>query len=146
MLTVSNGTYSGNSLYTLSVSGLAAKNSGTAWTAVSDGRLKNIVGKIDGLSIVNKLKPIKYTWNDLGLKKQGLNDSSIKFGFIAQDVQKIVPEWVIEDSEGYLALNMDGEISVVVSAIQEQQKQIEILKEENIELHKEIEEIILKLG
>jgi len=50
--------------------------------------------------------------------------SSKTLGFIADEVQKIFPELVKTDSKGISAINYDGMIPVLVSAIQAQQKQI----------------------
>ena len=51
-------------------------------------------------------------------------DTSLHFGFIAQDLQKLFPNLVIED-QGFLAVNYVGLIPVLVDAIQEQQKTLE---------------------
>ena len=52
-------------------------------------------------------------------------DNSLHFGFIAQDLQKLFPNLVIEDEQGFLAVNYVGLIPVLVDAIQEQQKTLE---------------------
>ena len=49
----------------------------------------------------------------------------LHFGFIAQDLQKLFPNLVIEDEQGFLAVNYVSLIPVLVGAIQEQQKILE---------------------
>ena len=75
----------------------------------------------------------------------------IKLGLIAQDVQVIINEAVYEDEEGetdLLGINYSDFIPVLIKGIQEQQDQIEeqqsdilILKENNEDLKKQIQEL-----
>lgn len=51
-----------------------------------------------------------------------------RLGFIAQDVQKIFPELVEQDSAGYLSLDYMGLIPVLVEAVKEQQEIIDQLQ------------------
>ena len=44
---------------------------------------------------------------------------------IAQEVEKIYPELVVEDTEGYKSINYDGLVPVLIEALKAQQKQIE---------------------
>jgi hypothetical protein len=101
---------------------------GSRWTAVyavngtvqtSDIRFKtNIKPLAYGLDEIMKLKPVSYSWkSDLSSKKVGL---------IAQEVQKIVPEVVINDET--LGMNYGELVPVLINAIQEQQKTIEQLE------------------
>jgi hypothetical protein len=51
------------------------------------------------------------------------------FGFLAQDVQKVYPELVYEDNEGYLAVDYQGFIPILYETVKEQQALIdELLK------------------
>ena len=49
-------------------------------------------------------------------------------GFGAQSIQKVIPEAVTKNSEGYLMVNNDPIIWTMLNAIKEQQKEIEQLK------------------
>jgi hypothetical protein len=96
-----------------------------AWTAASDSRIKkNIVNSNYGLSTVLKLRPVEYNLISNDLKQ---------VGFIAQEVQKLVPE-VVTGKEGdlskgeILGITYSNLVPVLTKAIQEQQKQIEELK------------------
>jgi len=111
----------------LSVNGDADKTGGNTWLSFSDERLKNIKGRFDlGLKAVMQLQPIRYEYlknNALGLKSEGEH-----IGFGAQTVQKIIPEAVTKNSEGYLMVNGDPILWTMLNAIKEQQKEIEDLR------------------
>jgi hypothetical protein len=114
---------------TLSVNGTASKPGGGSWSVFSDERLKNIRGHYtSGLSAVMQLQPLRYEYrknNALGLKSDGEH-----IGFGAQAVQKIIPEAVTTNSQGYLLVNNDPIMWTMLNAIKEQQKEIEQLKAE----------------
>lgn len=96
----------------------------------SDRRKKeNITTLSYGLKEVMQLNPVSFTWKKFPEKGKEL-------GFIAQEVQLILPELIKEatDAEKSLAMDYTKLAPVLVSAIQEQQKQIEELKKEIAEL------------
>ena len=95
-----------------------------SWTNYSDRRIKkNIRDTRYGLSTVMQLRPVEYT-----LISSDLN----QVGFIAQEVNKLVPE-VVTGTEGdlekgeILGITYANLVAVLTKAIQEQQKQIEDL-------------------
>ena len=102
------------------------RNSGIILT--SDARLKRDIHSFqNGLSIVSKLNPVSYK------KKSSIADSVYnrsEIGFIAQEVQKILPALVRvgKDVDKTLALDYNSLIPILTRAIQEQQKQIETLQ------------------
>jgi hypothetical protein len=90
----------------------------------SDLRLKrNIRSAGYGLAATLELLPRSYRWNE------ETDDEDIHLGFIAQEVQVIMPELVKESRDGMLALDYIGIIPVLTKAIQEQQAQIEALRD-----------------
>jgi hypothetical protein len=112
---------------TLSVNGTANKPGGGSWDVFSDERLKNIRSQFNsGLKAVMQLQPLRYEYkqnNALGIRSEGEH-----VGFGAQAVQKIIPEAVTRDSQGYLMINNDPILWTMLNAIKEQQKEIEQLK------------------
>lgn len=81
----------------------------TGSLVTSDSRLKNTVNSISyGLATINQLRPVSYNLN---------SDGSHQLGFIAQEVQPVLPELVANGN--YLALNYIGFIPVLTKAIQE---------------------------
>ncbi len=59
-----------------------------------------------------------------------IDDASgtVRLGLVAQDVQTIIPELVVEDSAGMLSVNYLELIPVLTKAMQEQQEQIGALQ------------------
>jgi hypothetical protein len=111
----------------LSVNGTANKPGGGSWDVFSDERLNNIRGRFNsGLKAVMQLQPIRYEYkrdNNLGLKSEGEH-----VGFGAQALQKIIPEAVTKNANGYLMVNNDPILWTMLNAIKEQQKEILELK------------------
>jgi hypothetical protein len=111
----------------LSVNGDASKAGGGSWQVFSDERLKNIKGRFNsGLSAVMHLQPLRYEYkrdNALGLKAGGEH-----IGFGAQALQKVIPEAVSRNENGYLQVNNDPILWTMLNAIKEQQKEIEQLR------------------
>jgi hypothetical protein len=74
-----------------------------------------------------KLQGVSFTWKDDtdASKMTGIKDD---IGFIAQDVQEILPELVRKNDNGLLSLRDKGITALLVEAIKEQQRQIENLQ------------------
>jgi hypothetical protein len=92
---------------------------GASWTCTSDSRLKTNISLISSslsLSKINQLRPSSFNMT---------LDNSPGIGFLAQEVQNVIPEAVSAvDDEGYLGINYSQFTPYIVSAIQEQQLQI----------------------
>ena len=114
-------------------------NVNAAYNHTSDRRLKqNINGIENALDKVMLLKPVTYEF------KANLNPEHQSYGFIAQDVEEVYPEFVSEN-EGLKGLAYDNFGVVAIKAIQEQQQQIKALKSENEMLRQRLEAIEKKL-
>jgi len=97
----------------------------------SDYRLKkNIIPIKDGISTIMKLNPVNY---DKKNSLDALNYDKKENGFIAQEIQKVIPYIVIEgeDNDKLLSVDYTSIIPVLTKAIQEQQIIIEQLKKSN---------------
>jgi hypothetical protein len=93
-------------------------------TVSSDIRLKeNFEPMSNALELVSQLNGIYYTW-----KKDAGADKPRKLGFIAQEVEKVIPELVKTDSEGMKSVDYVSVVPVLVEALKHQQKQIDELK------------------
>ena len=104
MFTLGNATYLWNAVYA---------TNGTIQT--SDARLKdNIASTTYGLDQIMQLHPVSYAWK--AHPEQGTH-----LGFIAQEVQPILPETVSvgDDSNHTLGLTYTEFIPVIVRAIQQ---------------------------
>jgi endosialidase-like protein len=101
----------------------------------SDARLKKDVSTLtSGLAIVNKLRGVRYAWKDE-------NKSQNKIGFLAQEIEEVLPELVTTKKDGFKAVNYSEMTAVLVQAVKELSKQIEDLKEENDSLKAELSDV-----
>ena len=98
-----------------------ANFSGTV-TANSDEKLKeNVVGITNALEKVMDLRGVYF--NRIG---KTYDDREI--GVIAQEVEKVLPELVKENSDGTKAVAYQNMVAVLIEAIKEQQEQINELR------------------
>ncbi len=101
-----------------------------AWTNGSDSTKKFNIEKIEyGLAEVLKLKPVNYKWKVTGQKD---------FGFLAQEVKLVLPE-IVYGEEGQMSISYGQITAVLTKAIQEQQKEIEDLKNQLSKSEKQVE-------
>ena len=90
-------------------------------TAYSDRRVKENIKTIDNaLAKVLCLRGVTYNRTDL-------DDKSEKIGVIAQEIQEILPQVVMEENDRY-SVAYGNIVGVLIEAIKEQQSQIEELK------------------
>lgn len=93
----------------------------------SDANYKENINNIpDALGIIKDLTGHTFTWNNRA--KTTLNaDDGLHIGFIAQELQNVLPEIVISDDNGDLAVNYIEVIPLLTEAIKQQQQQIDQL-------------------
>ena len=96
----------------------------------SDERIKTEVQTIENaLELVKKLEPVEFDWNEvyLALGRGSVTADKIhSIGFIAQEVQKYIPEVVkVNIATGYYEISYGSLNSILVEAIKEQQVFIE---------------------
>ena len=120
------------------------KPSTSSWTIVSDERLKTIKGNYTkGLKEILQLNTITYYYRNAGERQfQPEVLKNLNVGYSAQEVQKIFPEAVGVDDDGYLNLNMHAILVAYTNAIKEQQTQIDEQQKQILELRKQNEEIL----
>jgi len=109
--------------------GVKLTNGATSWSAISsDRRKKKNFEPSQGLAEVLQIEPVKYhfEWDDDSIPK--------RMGFIAQNIQPLIPEMVsttrekAPDGSDYLTITPDYILPVLVKAIQELKAQIDELK------------------
>ena len=71
---------------------------------------------------MKKLNPVSFYWNEKQDKGENKN-----IGFIAQQVEEVVPE-LVKGDEGGKSINVTGLVSLLTKTVQEQQTIIEDLK------------------
>lgn len=98
-------------------------------TQNSDARLKKEIQPIGpSLNKVAQLNGYHYHWIDTA------RDSQIQTGFIAQEIETVMPELVTTAEDGTKSVNYSGIIPYLAEAIKE-------LKEQNEQLKKKVEEL-----
>lgn len=91
----------------------------------SDIRYKKEIHPIDGsLEKVLDLRGVTYEWDRNKVHGAGFKEGR-QIGLIAQEVEKVLPELVHTDSNGYKSLSYDKLGPVLIEAVKEQQKEIE---------------------
>ncbi len=121
----------------------AAKPTSNLWTIPSDIRVKkNIRPFTDGFGVIEKINPVSYKLNG----KAGLPPDQPGIGVVAQDIKDVAPytikTWKAKleptDSEETELYDFDANALtyVLINAVKEQQKQIEDLKAQIIELQR----------
>ena len=110
-------------------------------TVGSDRRLKENIKKINyGLKDILKLNSVQFNWRE---KRKGKHD----IGFIAQEVQEIIPEIVNEipdlenEDNKFLGVEYSKVVPVLVEAIKEQQGQIDKQQGQIDKQQKQIDEL-----
>ena len=91
----------------------------------SDLRWKTDIKQIKyGIDELLKLNSICYLWNADDYPEMGF-DNETQFGFIAQEFEKVIPELVKTDKDGFKSIDYVKLTPVLVEAIKVQQQQIE---------------------
>ena len=100
-------------------------------TANSDIRLKENIEIIpNALEKVSQIRGVTFTRNDQEDKEKR------HAGVIAQEVEKVLPEVVMEDNDGVKSVAYGNLVSLLIEAIKEQQEQINNLTDEIDKLKK----------
>ena len=106
---------------------LTVKGDIIAYGAPSDERYKENIKPIESaLDKVEKLQGVTFDWKE----SDSILDIKEDIGFIAQDVQKVVPELVRENEDGKLSLRYQGITPILLEAIKELKAEIEELKKQ----------------
>lgn len=135
---VDNTTYpdvyiSGNTYVTLQVQA-------ASFNATSDARLKeNIIPIKESLQIINQLQGVHFNWiEDVS--------NNLNTGFIAQDIEKVIPEVVSTTKEkskkGFhtKSINYSAVVPYLVESVKTLSNEIESLKNENEELKEKMKQ------
>jgi len=94
----------------------------------SDMRLKKNINPITGaLDKVMAINGVTYNWRKEIPANEGLSDG-LQYGLIAQELEKIIPELVNTDEEGWKSVEYSHLVPVLIEALKEQQQQIEAQK------------------
>ena len=98
----------------------------------SDARFKTNITPIENpLQKVLQLRGVNFDWKTTEFPARSFSENR-SLGFIAQEVEKVLPEVVQTENnaEGYKSVQYDKVVALLVEAIKDQQKQIDGLKAE----------------
>ena len=110
----------------LEVNGSVKANS---FPSSSDVRFKTNIRPVENaLDKVKALRGVYFNWNQEAFPEKNFA-AEVELGFIAQEVEKIIPEIVSKDKskDEYRSVKYDKVVALLVEAIKEQQKQIDSL-------------------
>lgn len=126
---------------------IAYKGSAGSWSSNSDARLKTNIETLDSeamLAKVLQMRGVNFLWDDKVTESN--RPAGTQIGFIAQDLQEIWPEKVIEDQQGYLVTAYGDYDPVFVEAIKALHKKIEAQENSNKALREKIEQLEQQLN
>jgi hypothetical protein len=117
----------------------------------SDIRLKtNVEDIMDALQIVSQLQGKRYQWKDGCNMEEELTGGRKVIGLIAQEVKRVLPEVVVSDRNGYLAVNYADLVPLVIEALKQHVSTYENdklhIKEEINQLREKIQHITAGLA
>jgi hypothetical protein len=126
--------------YTLDVNGIGRM---TGLIVTSDARYKKDIATIDnGLSVVKQLRPTTYEFNTEEKFAGHDFDNGMQSGFIAQEVEKVLPHTVFTDEKGFKSVNYIAVIPYLVGAVQDLDTENKALQAENSTIIAQNQEII----
>jgi phage baseplate assembly protein gpV len=100
--------------------------SGT-WT-VSDARYKTNVTALDNaLAKVMRLRGVSYDYRRADFPERNF-PAGRQVGFVAQEVERVVPELVVTNTDGYKAVAYQNITALLTEAVKQQQAQIQALQ------------------
>ena len=101
---------------------------------------KDIVPIANPLAKVLQLRGVNFNWNTAAYPQRMFSEKRT-MGFIAQEVEKVVPEIVQSENttEGYKSVQYDKVVALLVEAVKAQQKQINSLKKEVKKLKRRVQ-------
>jgi trimeric autotransporter adhesin len=122
-VTIGNAGY--NSSYMLYVAGNAYATG--SWSSSDKRFKKNITGIDNALDKISGINGVKYEWRKDEFADKGFAEGQ-HYGVIAQDLEKVIPEAVSTDSDGYKAVSYNDLVPILVEAVKELKAENESLK------------------
>ena len=127
-----NSGFGGDRL-TVGSSGDGSRAVANTWAVFSDIRYKENIHPLENsLEKILRIRGVSYDW-----KKSGIGT----IGFVAQELEEIIPEMVYTNDEGYKSVDYSRITPLLVESIKEQQATINSLLQQLQELQNEVEEL-----
>ena len=87
---------------------------------------KNVQSLTGSLDQLVKLRPVTYEWKQ---PEEHGGRTGVQRGFIAQEVEKVMPEWVGEDDRGFKTLTLSGLEPMVVESLRTLKLENDVLRD-----------------
>ncbi len=108
---------------------------------ISDRRLKKDIAPVeDAMSLIRKLQGTTYNFRTDEFPEKNLPGGK-HYGFIAQDLEKVIPEASMEGDNGFYGVDYNALIPVLTEAMKEQDKVITELRNEIAELRSQFNDL-----
>jgi len=112
---------------------IRATNNITAYYS-SDARLKENVRPIsNALEDLLKLRGVRFDWTDDFIQKNGGEDGYFirkqDVGVIAQELEAVLPELVVDREDGFKAVKYDRIVALLIEAVKELKAEVDLLKQ-----------------
>ena len=113
----------------------------TGGTCSSDERWKKDIQPLqNSLANIQKLQGVSYYWRTDEFPNKDFNQTK-QIGVIAQEVEKIYPELINTNNEGYKSMDYMSLTAILLEGLKEQQQLIEQQSQRIIELEQQMEKI-----
>lgn len=153
--TIPNGSW--NPTFGFRSDGVASKPSGGSWAGICDPRAKHDIVPLKGtLDRLLRLRGYEYFYND-DIVKSGKGLPGVQIGLMADEVERVFPDWVSRDPSGLRAVSERATTALMVEALRDlraekdaqigaQRDEIAGLRAKNAELEARLKKIEEKLA
>ena len=134
----------------------AGRGISNQWLIYSDSSLKRDIvplNKYWALNAVMRLKPVSYVHHSSYFTRDGLvvdtTEGEFRFGFVAQDVAKVIPSAVEvykKYNDSLLVLSYSQLLTIYVAALQAQTEYIDSLEKQIARLEHQVNELMRIIG
>ena len=100
---------------------ISITSSAVAYNTTSDRRLKQDIEPLEATDKLMAMNPVSFVWKDEP-------EASRNMGFIAQEMQKIMPQAVSTRDDGIMQMDYGRITPILVSALQDAHRKIEKLE------------------
>jgi hypothetical protein len=131
--------------FKFAVAGTAAKTGGGSWAVFSDERLKHDIKPMAGtLDRLLQLRGYTYQYNTDAVESR-LALPGTQIGLMAQEVERIFPDWVAKDKDGFRYVTERSTTALMVEALRdlrtEKDAAIQALREQNERLQARLDRL-----
>ncbi len=108
----------------------------------SDAQFKKDITQLkNSMDIINRLNPVTYNFQRDEFPSFGFSNS-LQYGFIAQELEKVLPTHVEEIANGYKAVNYVMLIPILTKALQESDKELKQTKANQLALEQKVNKLL----